>query len=154
MEAATLNIRLANVNDIDQLIKLRLDMRTESEPDINLNEMKTATIDFFNRKLDNQTHLEFIAEENSKIVSTLGASLFELPPITSAMNGKTARMINLYTIPEFRRKGIATQLLFFAINHLRELGYAKITIHPSEIGKKLFKKNDFIVSDGEYHKNI
>ncbi len=141
--------RLAEFGDIDELVNLRLEMRKENDKDVDLSEMKARTIDFFHRNLG-KTHIEFVAEKELLIVSTIGVTLFEVPPITSLMNGKTARMMNVYTVPEYRRKGIASDLLKFSIDYLKNNGYAKISLHSSDMGKKLYEKSGFIASKDEY----
>ncbi len=146
--------REANINEINELVKIRLEMRKENDINFDLSEMEIATLAFLKRTMSNNTHIEFIAIENKQIIATIGVSLFEVPPITSLMNGKTARMMNVYTIPCYRRQGIATKLLQYAITYLREIGYAKITLHSSEVGKYLYQGNGFKVSDNEYHFNI
>lgn len=54
----------------------------------------------------------------------------------------------MYTKDEYRRRGIATDLLSMVIEEVKKRGYKIIRLHTSEQGKSIYKKARFTDSDG------
>ena len=54
----------------------------------------------------------------------------------------------MYTKPEYRRNGIATELLVMVIGEAKMRGYKAIRLHASEYGKSIYLKAGFADSDG------
>jgi len=54
----------------------------------------------------------------------------------------------MYTKPEYRRRGIAADLLNMVINEAKTRGYKVIRLHTSEFGRSIYEKAGFKISDG------
>ena len=61
---------------------------------------------------------------------------------------KLRKQTNMYTKPEFRHRGIATELLNAVIDEAKSRRYKVIRLHTSEYGKSIYKKAGFTDSDG------
>ena len=82
-----------------------------------------------------------------KIVGTSGMSFVEKPPYFSCPSGKIGLLSSMYTHPDYRRNGIATELLDRVVNEARQYGCGTIQITAADMGVLLytdygFKKND------------
>jgi ribosomal protein S18 acetylase RimI-like enzyme len=58
-------------------------------------------------------------------------------------SGKLGYILNLYTIPEARRKGICTRLLNELIGEAKLLGLRYLHLHASEEGISIYRKAGF-----------
>lgn len=81
-----MNFRLASINDIEQLVQLRILMQTEvnSFPqDQVTEEYKDRVRDFFLRSIPDKKYFSIIAEDNGKIIGNAGACFYEKSPSIS-----------------------------------------------------------------------
>ncbi len=138
--------RRATLEDIDQLVECRLDMRLEREAGntaIGIEEFRSSNYDYFKKHLPDGSFIAWVALDEGKIVATSGLCFFCAPPTFSNPSGNTAYIMNIYTKPGYRNRGIASKLTGHIIREakLRECG--KITLHASEMGRPIYVKHGF-----------
>jgi GNAT superfamily N-acetyltransferase len=56
-------------------------------------------------------------------------------------------VVNVYTEPEWRRRGIARMLMKMAMNWTTERGFDRMLLHASEAGRPLYTSLGFVVSN-------
>lgn len=56
---------------------------------------------------------------------------------------RRATILNVYTDPEYRRRGIARKLLLTIIDWCKEEGLARVTLHASDDGRHLYESLGF-----------
>ena len=66
---------------------------------------------FFTDKLDDGSLVEWMLEENGKVIATAGILFIEFPPSYRNPTGVRGYITNMYTAPEYRGKGIASSML-------------------------------------------
>ncbi|NPD89643.1 MAG: GNAT family N-acetyltransferase [Asgard group archaeon] len=138
--------RLASVKDIEILVDLRIKFLIEAErinTDEHSQELKESLISFFQRNIPKGNYISWIAFEGEKVVATSGVSFHEVPPTFGNISGKEAYIMNMYSLPEYRRHGIGTKLLNKLIEKIEETGIKKIRLHFTHIGKSLYEKVGF-----------
>jgi GNAT superfamily N-acetyltransferase len=69
--------------------------------------------------------------------------LREIHPAPGRPAGLTPYLMSMYTEPAYRRKGLATLLLNEAMDWARRQGYARLSLHASEAGRKVYAKIGF-----------
>lgn len=143
--------RLAVVTDIAELIKLRKQQLIDEElpPIYNIdNNIDKQLADYFKSAIADGSFIAWVMESDGEIIATSGVCFYSLPPNFSNPTGRTAYITNMYTKPEFRCRGIATELLNAVIDEAKSRGYKVIRLHASEYGKSIYKKAGFADSDG------
>ena len=145
-----MNYRIATIADLDKLTRLRMAMRRELDADFQEEFLLPLTRDFFQRNISNGSHVVFVCEDEGRLIADAGLTLFEMMPTTSFPNGKVARLMNMYVVPEYRRKGIAKRLLEILAAYAREIDCARIMLNPSAAGKQLYLSFGFQTMDDEY----
>jgi GNAT superfamily N-acetyltransferase len=60
---------------------------------------------------------------------------------------RRATILNVYVYPEFRRRGIARQLMEVMISWCRREGFAGVTLHASDDGRHLYESLGFELSN-------
>lgn len=102
--------RKATKLDIDVLIGLRLEYLLSDRGFLSEKDKDKITVqlkEYFNRNIDT-AFLAVIAESNGEVVSTAYLAISEKPANPSFITGKIGTVLNVYTRPQFRRKGIST----------------------------------------------
>jgi len=142
-----LEIRKANVEDCSELTKLRIEMRIEKE-NISISESQQQkfydnTYNYFIDNIKSGVFIAFLAVDTDEIVATSGICFYSVPPTYNNMRGVVAYVMNMYTKPQYRKKGVATQLLNHIVNESKVRNCTKITLNASEMGKSLYMKYGF-----------
>ncbi|NMM63013.1 GNAT family N-acetyltransferase [Clostridium sp. P21] len=151
-------IRTATINDIDNLVKLRIQLLKEAKKNIeNYNWEKYSQVlkCYYNENLLNGKIAAFLDEENENIVAVSIMCFYNICPSLFNLDGKKALITDMYTVPKYRNKGIANKLLINIMEYAKKLGYKKVTLNSTDDGRKLYEKYGFKDVTGEmYYKFI
>jgi len=77
------------------------------------------------------------------ILAACGIFFQDFPPHYLDPNPRRAYLLNFYTAPAARGRGLATQLLQHAVNLCKEANVAVITLHASKFGRPVYEKFGF-----------
>jgi GNAT superfamily N-acetyltransferase len=149
--------RKANIRDIDNLVKLRIQFLKEigsMEPSEKDNILEKSLYDYFNESITKDEFAAWLAIDNEKIVATSGVSFYMVPPSFKNITGKVAYIMNMYTISDYRRQGIAAILFEKIINEAKDRGYNRITLNATNQGRPLYEKFGFKELSNEMELNI
>ncbi len=148
-----LEFRRACHGDISVLVEMRILYSIETYGGISEafeNRMRTELPSYFERHLGKDL-FAYLALENGEAVSS-AMLLVEEKPINPALpDGRTGVVLNVFTKPEHRRKGLARRLMEMLISEAGEAGIDYIELKATESGYPLYKKLGF---DEKNHKNI
>lgn len=144
-------IRLAALDDLDELIRLRLDFLQEvgNLKAGDADELGTALRDYLIRKMPAGEFLAWVAEDAGAIVATSGVTLFERPPNGSNLTGLEAYLSNMYTVPACRGRGIGTALVATIVAHLKATRVRRIWLHATEQGRPVYAKAGFVPGEDD-----
>jgi ribosomal protein S18 acetylase RimI-like enzyme len=143
-----MNKRKADVNDIPTLVILRKrQLIDEGEELPSASSYDQQLTDYFTSSISDGTFVSWVIEDDSVIVATSGLCFYSLPPSFSNPSGRNAYITNMYTKPEYRRRGIATELLDMVITEAKERGYTVARLHTSEHGRSIYQKAGFKYSE-------
>ena len=137
-----MNYRLSIKEDIPLLIELRKRQLIDEgqNPDVNMDQ---ELVKFFNNHFADNTLVEWVAEEDGKIVGTAAILLFEFPPAFTNPSGIKGYITNMYTAPEYRGQGLASELLKKVLDEARSRSVKNILLVASDMGKPVYKKVGF-----------
>ena len=131
--------------ELDMFIEIRIrQLREEgAKEDIDL---RPALKDYYNRHMDDGTFVSWLALDGDEIVGTSGMSFVEKPPYFSCPTGKIGLLSSMFTSNNYRRQGIAKELLSRVVQEAKEYGCGAVQITASDMGVLLytdfgFKKN-------------
>lgn len=130
-----MNIRVALTEDIMLLISLRMQIRKERDDSFDESILRPATESFFRKNIRSSDHVAFIAGENGEVVGTVGLTLFEMPPTSKLPNGKVAKLMNMYTLPKYRKRGIEKRMLGYTVDYVSQHGHHKVMLNSSSMGQ-------------------
>lgn len=138
-------IRTADMSDIDTLIKFRFFYQTDIEG--KLTEEKTealnAQLPEYFRKHIGRDFTAYLAEVDGETAASVFMVRLEKPASVHFLSGKTCYLMNVYTVKEYRCKGIASMLLDRLIADARAEGITCIDLSATEMGKPVYLKKGF-----------
>lgn len=143
---------LADPKDIDILIRLRLAYISEDLGHISAHEekcLKDQLRDYFVRKLGTEL-IAFVARDGDRIVATAYLHIIEMPANTNVINGMCGEVLNVYTIPEYRGRGISTRLIEDLIEYGRKVNLCRIDLSSTKDGYNIYKRVGFEDKKGKY----
>jgi GNAT superfamily N-acetyltransferase len=102
---------------------------------------------YFDEHILKNDFIGIICEYNGKIISAAYLILSEKPPNPNFINGKTGTLMNVYTYPEYRKKGIAAKLIMEIIKEAKNINVKIINLEATNAGIKLYEKIGFKESE-------
>lgn len=64
-------------------------------------------------------------------------------------SGRKAYIMNMYTRPEYRRRGIAYHTLDLLVKEIRRRGILSISLEATDMGRPLYEKYGFLPMEHE-----
>ena len=130
-------------NELDTFIRMRIrQLREEgAKEDIDL---VPALQDYYSRHMADGTFVSWLALDGEKIVGTSGMSFVEKPPYFGCPSGKMGLLSSMFTDPEYRREGIAKELLSRVVEEARAYGCGTVQITASDMGVLLYTDFGFV----------
>lgn len=142
----------ATLKDIDLLTKTRirvLKAANQLSDDVNMNEVEIKTYDYYQKALREDSHVAYLVFDGGRFVGVGGVSFFQVMPTYRNPSGKKAYIMNMYTDPEYRRKGIAIKTLDMLIKEAKKRGITAISLEATVMGRPLYEKYGFIKMNDE-----
>ena len=145
-------IRLATLEDLEVLIKLRLDFLAESFRSLGDEEIKAVSTqlrEYYGRNLSKDLFAVLACLEG-EIISCAFLVIDERPANLSFPTGRIGTVLNVYTIPVWRGKGLATQILDEILNIARVQQVSRLQLKASATAISLYEKVGFQIEDNDF----
>ena len=132
--------------ELDTFIQMRINQLREegATEDIDLT---PALKDYYKSHMFDGTFVSWLAMDGDKIIGTSGMSFVEKPPYFGCPSGRIGLLSSMFTNPNYRRKGIAKELLSRVVNEAKEYGCGTVQITASDMGVKLYTDFGFEHND-------
>lgn len=98
--------------------------------------MERQSYDYYQKALCNGSHIAYLVFDGNCVVGTGGVSFFRVMPTYHNPSGNKAYIMNMYTKPEYRRKGIAYKTLDMLIKDIKSKGISAISLEATEMGRQ------------------
>jgi GNAT superfamily N-acetyltransferase len=140
--------RRGTLDDTQALVDLRVRFLNEllNHPENNETRVvRKSLLEYFTEAIPSRDFVAWVAEYGGKIVATSGMVVWRIPARYGAVeSGKLGYLLNFYTIPEARGKGIATRLLNELIEEAKSMGLRYVHLHASKDGEPIYRKAGFV----------
>ena len=123
--------RKLSEKELDVFIEMRINQLREegAKEDIDL---KPALMDYYMRHMKDGTFVSWIAVDDGRIIGTSGMSFVEKPPYFGCPSGKMGLLSSMFTNLDYRRMGIAKELLHRVVEEARDYGCGTIQITAND----------------------
>ncbi len=146
LEKDEYSIKKLTEKELDSFIELRIAQLREEGAKEDM-DLKSALRDYYDRHLADGTFVSWLALDDEKIIGTSGMSFVEKPPYFGCPNGRIGLLSSMYTLKEYRRKGIAKELLSRVVNEAKEYGCGAVQITASDMGTLLYSDFGFVKNE-------
>jgi GNAT superfamily N-acetyltransferase len=141
-----ITIRAATPSDLDVILHHRKQMFIDMGhgDDEKMEASERTSREFFAQALAEGRYKGWLAQQSDgRIISGGGIVISTRPSHPAHPSLRRADILNMYTEPPFRRRGIARQLMLAMIAWCRQEGFEWVTLHASNDGRKLYESLGF-----------
>lgn len=142
----------AGIEDIELLVKTRIDVLRAANclgADTDMSLVEQQSIEYYEESLESEKHIAYLALDGEKVIGAGGVSFFRVMPTYHNPTGWKAYIMNMYTDPDYRRKGIAFHTLGLLIEEAKKKGVKHISLEATNMGKPLYERYGFVKMNEE-----
>ena len=114
-----------------------------------LGEMEALYTGHLRNHLPDGSLRAWIAEQEGQVVASGALSLLDWPATPSNLCSQLGLLHSVYTLPAYRRRGLAHAIAMEAIEFGRQAGLKRLVLHASEAGRPLYISLGFKPADNE-----
>ncbi len=137
----------AQTSDASQLAELRtqfiLDF-TGPQPEAQVVNLKNTLTSYFQKSITDNNSISYLAKVKNEIAGTGTLVFREQPGNFRNPTGRVGYVMNMYTLPKFRRQGICTSILELLLSEAGSAGITAFELHATKEGEPIYIKNGFI----------
>lgn len=142
----------ATLEDINTLVETRIEVLRAANKlcaDTDMGEVERQSYLYYQKALSDGSHIAYLVFDESGCIGTGGVSFFQVMPTYHNPSGKKAYIMNMYTNPKYRRKGIAYKTLDMLIKEIKSKGISSISLEATDMGRPLYEKYGFVKMNSE-----
>ena len=143
----TLLFKRATASDIDILVETRIEVLRAANhlsEDIDMSLVEEKSYEYYNHCFDAGDHVAYLVYDGKNFAACGGVSFYKVMPTYNNPSGINAYVMNMYTRPEYRRKGIANEVLDLLLKEAVTQDIKRITLEATDAGKPVYMKYGFI----------
>lgn len=142
-----IHIRMAQPTDIKLLTKLRIEVlraANQLPEDVDLSNVETETQSYYEYHFVGDQHITLLAYFDDTLAGCGSICFNTRMPTYHNPSGRHAYIMNMYTHPQYRRKGIAYNILDQLVHEAYHYGYRNISLEATPQGRPLYEKYGFV----------
>ena len=137
----------ATLADLDILTETRIEVlraanRLDASAD--MTQVERATLAYYRSALADGSHTAYLVFDGDVFVGAGGASYYAVMPTYHNPTGRKAYIMNMYTCPAYRRRGIAARTLDLLVQDARSRGVHAISLEATDMGRPLYETCGFV----------
>ena len=105
--------------------------------------MSISARPFIKSALEDGSYRGWLVEDQDRVVAGGGVAIVGFQPTPFDPSPRRAWILNMYTEPPYRRRGLATELMRTMIGWCREQGLKSVALHASNAGRPLYEQLGF-----------
>ena len=148
----SITYKRASLEDLELLVKTRIAVlraANKLSADADMREVERQSYHYYQKALCEGSHLAYLVFDGDRCIGTGGVSFFQVMPTYHNQSGQKAYIMNLYTDPRYRRKGIAYKTLDMLVRDTKSKGITAISLEATDMGQPLYEKYGFVKMNSE-----
>jgi GNAT superfamily N-acetyltransferase len=140
-----IHIRAATPADIHEILRQRRAMYEDMDyqDSDTLSAMVSVTTDYLTKAMADGSFRSWLALVETRVVAGGAIIISPWPAHPYDLECRRATILNVYTDHDYRRRGIARQLLETMIAWCGQEGFARVDLHASTDGRHLYESLGF-----------
>lgn len=147
-----LTYKRATPKDIDLLTQTRIEVlraANQLSDDTDMTEVEKQSYSYYQKALCDDSHIAYLVFDGTRFIGSGAVSFYQVMPTYHNPSGKKAYIMNIYTRPEYRRKGIAARVLDMLVKDSKHRGITAISLEATDMGRPLYAKYGFVKMNDE-----
>ena len=144
-------VRKAEVRDIEALVLLRVELLHTAAAlgvptaldEEEWREVGGAIRAYFAEAIPSGAYCGVVAEAGREVVACGGITFMQRPPYQRHLEGSEAYLMNMYTLPEWRGKGVGTAIVAELLKLAKTAGVKRVWLDAEEKARPLYAKAGF-----------
>jgi GNAT superfamily N-acetyltransferase len=146
----SISYRRAIASDIEALVQLRVAFLAEvANADPADAALRDALTRYFSSTVSTGEFIAFLALADNQPIASSGMVFHHHPPAHINLTGISAHIMNMYTAPAWRGRGIAGVLLNELIQTARQSSCPRVTLHALPKAASLYQRAGFVLTNDE-----
>lgn len=140
------------LSDLEVLISTRIEvLRAANKLDdtVDMSKVAAESRTYYLESLENGSHVAYLVYDGQQVVGAGGISFYKVMPTFHNPSGVKGYIMNMYTRPDYRRKGIAFKTLDLLMKEAKNQGIYLVTLEATDAGRLLYQKYGFVQMDAE-----
>ena len=139
--------KIATQDDMDQMMSSRLEMlKVVNDLDYTY-EYSDEMIENSRKYFEDGDQTTVLALDGYRVIGCASMSYITVMPTFSHPTGKRAHLMNVYTMKEWQRRGIAREMVSMLMDDAKNRGVTEVSLDATEEGRPLYYKLGFKDSD-------
>lgn len=109
-----------------------------------LTEVERQSRRYYRHCFEEDTHAAYLVLDDGSFIGAGGISFYSVMPTVHNPSGRKAYLMNIYTAPEYRRRGIARGVVELLIKEALSRGITDISLEATDMGRPLYESCGFI----------
>lgn len=142
-----LKYKRCTIDDLDELTETRIEVLRAANllsDDVDMEEVRGQSRIYYEKALQDGSHVAYLVYDGDGFVGAGGVSFYQVMPTYHGPSGRKAYIMNMYTKPAYRRRGIAMKTLELLVGECRAAGVTAITLEATDAGRPLYEKYGFV----------
>ncbi len=134
------------IEDIDLFVKYRIDYLAEMQGDASAEcrqKLEEELNNHFKAEMEQERFFAFVAKKEGEVLGFGAMIVRKIPGDFNKPVYLEGDILNMYTLPSARRKGVSTMILKKLIKEASNRGISKISLHTTKEGEKLYRNFGF-----------
>lgn len=136
----------ATIEDVTTLVDNRILFALEfsgDQSEENIQSLRNQMTNYFSKAILDNTCISFIAKCGEVVAGIGSVHLRDMPGNFKNPSGKWGYIMNMYTIPSFRRKGVCKNILNLLVEEGKKYGITAFELHATKEGEKVYSQEGF-----------
>lgn len=141
-----MDYRKATIDDLDLLVSTRITVlraANKLDDNVDMSEVERESRDYYEKALLDGSHTAYLVFDDGEFVGAGGVSYFRVMPTYHNPSGRKAYIMNMYTAPDHRRRGIAYNTLDLLVKDAKAQGVSAISLEATDMGRPLYERYGF-----------
>lgn len=144
--------RKATLDDMKTLVETRAEILRDANglpADADMSAVERESYAYYTKALADGSCVCYLVFDGENFAGAGGISFYRVMPTYFNPSGQKAYIMNMYTAPEYRRKGIAYEMLDLLVKEIRSRGVTFIALEATDMGRPLYEKYGFVRMEHE-----
>ena len=142
----------AGPEDLELLVRTRIQVllaANQLPEGTDMTAVETASRDYYRAALADGSHAAWLVFDGDTWIGAGGVSFYRIMPTYHNPSGRRAYLMNIYTRPDYRRRGIARHIVDLLVGEARQRGITGISLEATDMGRPLYEDYGFVQMPAE-----